>query len=810
MSDKELKEIMDRVGIVPDEGAKERARARMLASIACEGGQAQGSDESQRVVKQSVSSGSSKEGFKMKDSNAKGKTSRKKWASGVVVAVAAVAIVCIIIVQPMIDGPGFGGGSGGMDGAQLLGTAFEGPTGSFIVDITGEDTEGIKSQIESVLADNDEVSVSGSKGGVTGSLAIEIPEGKTVRWGAEYSGSPSGAGQGLITLSGGGKFVVNGGKVQLTGGGLAVVAEGSVVVNGGTVFGYGSNVSGSKNDVVSAGALDVKGDGALIAWDSGAGHTEYTSGTTEDLKAWPEGSEVWGNSGSDSGVVYSSGANAGFIKLAVEVTGPQPGSFMVTVNSGTGSGEYAEGAEVRIVAAEAPEGQHFVGWETNPEVSFTGGTSASSAEATFTMPAANVEATAVYESEVTPTVTGVTVEPASVTIGAGGEHQFSATVEGTNNPPQTVTWTVAGGGGGTSISTTGLLTVAASETDGTRLTVTAESTYDTSVSGTAIATVSVAPPPAPTVTSVTVTPATAKVNSGSTKNFSASVKGTNHPSQKVTWTVTGGGAGTSISSSGVLTVAKAEKEGVKLTVRATSTVDTTKRGTAEVTVTHIKATVSSVTVSPHTVTINAGDDQKFTDVVKGANNPSQDVKWTVNGGVSGTKIDEHGNLHIADNETATKLEVKGTSVIDSKKHDTAIVTVVHPTAKEYVLTVEHGTGGGKHKAGEAVTIKADKAPDSEHKFDKWRLVSGGGRLADADDESTVFVMPEHDATITAVYVDITAPVTPDSPATPVAPIVPEDNGGGGGFPLWIILVAAVVVVAVILVRKFSAESGTDS
>ena len=91
------------------------------------------------------------------------------------------------------------------------------------------------------------------------------------------------------------------------------------------------------------------------------------------------------------------------------------------------------------------------------------------------------------------------------------------------------------------------------------------------------------PTPAPTVSNVTVNPATVTVNRGSTQQFSASVTGTNNPSQTVTWSVTGGGAGTSISPNGLLTVGPNQSPGA-LTVRATSTFNTTRSGTAAVTV----------------------------------------------------------------------------------------------------------------------------------------------------------------------------------------------------------------------------------
>jgi uncharacterized repeat protein (TIGR02543 family) len=85
------------------------------------------------------------------------------------------------------------------------------------------------------------------------------------------------------------------------------------------------------------------------------------------------------------------------------------------------------------------------------------------------------------------------------------------------------------------------------------------------------------------VTSVTVAPNPATVQKGAKLQFTATVVVTGSVAQTVTWTVTGGIAGTSISATGELTVAAAETA-TTLTVTATSTVDATKTGTATVTV----------------------------------------------------------------------------------------------------------------------------------------------------------------------------------------------------------------------------------
>jgi|GEM_PF-1943012 len=87
------------------------------------------------------------------------------------------------------------------------------------------------------------------------------------------------------------------------------------------------------------------------------------------------------------------------------------------------------------------------------------------------------------------------------------------------------------------------------------------------------------------VTSVTVDPVTASVEKGGTKKFVATVNGDNNPSQDVTWGIEGEHVdGTSISTDGTLTVSSHETA-TSFIVTATSTVDTSKSGTAAVTVT---------------------------------------------------------------------------------------------------------------------------------------------------------------------------------------------------------------------------------
>jgi endo-1,4-beta-xylanase len=179
------------------------------------------------------------------------------------------------------------------------------------------------------------------------------------------------------------------------------------------------------------------------------------------------------------------------------------------------------------------------------------------------------------------------------------------------------------------------------------------------------------------VKSVTVSPATASVAHGGTETFTAKVEGENDPDQTVTWTVEGGAkTGTAINKEGVLTVAS-DETATKLTVKATSTVDTKKSGTAAVTVTAAKATVTGVTVSPATATVRKGLHQTFTAAVTGANNPAKTVTWSIveTGKHSGTTINSSGLLTVSASETLTTLNVKAASTVDTGKSGTAKVTV---------------------------------------------------------------------------------------------------------------------------------------
>ena len=88
----------------------------------------------------------------------------------------------------------------------------------------------------------------------------------------------------------------------------------------------------------------------------------------------------------------------------------------------------------------------------------------------------------------------------------------------------------------------------------------------------------------PEVTNVTVTPEHTEAEPGQSTRFTARVEGVEASLQGVNWLVQGSSAGTVIDSDGVLKIADNETAG-HLTVTAVSTYDSSKIGTADVTVT---------------------------------------------------------------------------------------------------------------------------------------------------------------------------------------------------------------------------------
>src|SRR5437870_431088 len=193
--------------------------------------------------------------------------------------------------------------------------------------------------------------------------------------------------------------------------------------------------------------------------------------------------------------------------------------------------------------------------------------------------------------------------------------------------------------------------------------------------------------------SVQVTPATASVQTGQTQQFTATVSGTTNTA--VTWQVSSSSASAAsigtINSSGLYTAPSTVPTGGTVTVIATSQADSTKSGTAVVTVTAPPAVV--VTVSPKTATVTTGLTQQFSASVTNTSNTA--VTWQVNnvtGGNSTTGTISGTGLFTAPTTVpaSNPVTVKATSVADNTKSDTASVTITPAPSVSVTIAPKRG------------------------------------------------------------------------------------------------------------------------
>jgi len=104
-----------------------------------------------------------------------------------------------------------------------------------------------------------------------------------------------------------------------------------------------------------------------------------------------------------------------------------------------------------------------------------------------------------------------------------------------------------------------------------------------------------------------------------------------------------------------------------------------------------ETSVRLVRVTPGLVTrfgntpLAAGADRAFTATVLGNNNPAKDVIWEVQGGVPGTTISADGILSVAPYETAERLTIVATSVVDPSKSGKQTLIVNNPCSFERVV-----------------------------------------------------------------------------------------------------------------------------
>lgn len=209
-------------------------------------------------------------------------------------------------------------------------------------------------------------------------------------------------------------------------------------------------------------------------------------------------------------------------------------------------------------------------------------------------------------------------------------------------------------------------------------------------------------PPPPPIT-VTVTPASATVSPGATKQFLDTVTGTTNTA--VTWQVNGTAGGNAtvgtITTAGLYTAPSTIPNPATVTVTAVSAANAADSGSASVTV----AQQVAVAVTPNPVSVAIFTTQQFTATVNGV--ASTAVTWQVNGvtgGSQATGFISSSGLFVAPGGvpttpngtggvTTTPVTVTAVSTANTSDAGSATVTIFPPNRNLQPGAIPFGTSG---------------------------------------------------------------------------------------------------------------------
>ena len=354
-------------------------------------------------------------------------------------------------------------------------------------------------------------------------------------------------------------------------------------------------------------------------------------------------------------------------------TGPEPTLSLVLVTPSAITLEF--GAVQQFSAAgQLSDGSNItpaVTWQsTGGSITSGGSYTAGSTAGTYRVVAVATENGMADTSTITvvappPTLSGVVLTPASVTLQAGSVQQFATVGQLSSGGTTTVTPTYTATGG--TISGSGLYT--AGSTAGTfRVIASASGFADTS----AITITPVTTPPV--LTAVILTPATVSMQTGATQQFAAigRLNDGSNTSVSVTFSATGGtisgtGLYTAGASAGSFRVIAVDQDGSGLA------------DTSAITLTVPPPTLTAVVLTPPTASLQFGQTQQFTatGLLSNGSTTSVTAAFTSTGGTVSS-----GGLYTAGN-SAGSFRVIATA---SGLADTSTITITAPTLTSLSLT----------------------------------------------------------------------------------------------------------------------------
>ncbi len=367
------------------------------------------------------------------------------------------------------------------------------------------------------------------------------------------------------------------------------------------------------------------------------------------------------------------------------------------------------------------------GGNANGTITAEGAYTAPTTPGTYTVVATSA-ADASKKARVTIIVRPVAVAilPADQTLHTTGSLALAATVTGT--PNTAVTWSVEGGDANGTITPTGVYTAPAA---GGTYTVVATSVADTSKKATTQVKVE--------AVEVKIVSETTTVDQGAVLPLMATVTGTS--TQAVNWSVEGGVANGTITSSGVYTAP--HKPGT-YTLVATSVADPSKKGSLTLTVSPVTVTIDQASPATHT----AGTVNLSATVAGTAGNKS--VTWSIDANDTGNKgANTSAGVYTAPTG-AGNFNVTATSVADPTKKATVVVKVTAVQVKATPATTMLDQG-----ASTTFTAEVTGLTGTASNAVTWS-VSGGattGTFTTAGD----YTAPAPAGTFTVVATSVTDP-----------------------------------------------------
>ena len=466
-----------------------------------------------------------------------------------------------------------------------------------------------------------------------------------------------------------------------------------------------------------------------VAVTNGNGSGNYAAGTDVTITAYdPEGGKQFTNWTGTEGLTFSNGsadtATATFTMPAnaVAVTANfddiPPTTYAVTITNGKINGGtenpvlFAADTAVTIKANDPESGKRFKAWECSGNLTFTSG-SATSAEATFTMPGNAVTVTATYEDILYP----VTVNYGSGTANYAMGSNVTIKAADPESGKQFRQWT---GADGLSFDRNKAETSFTMPANAVEVTATYDDLYAVTVSN-------------------------------------------------------GSGSGSYVAGASVVIAAGAAPDGqqfkewtgadeLSFTAGGKNTASATFTMPAKaVTVTAafepIPAVNYAATVHNGSGSGNYGEGASVTITAGEAPAGQQFKEWTGAEGLAFTSGDKNS-------ATAAFTMPAGTVEVTATYEDIPVVY--------YTVAVNNGSGSGRYTEGTGVAITASK-PEAGKRFKGWvyegelSFTSGNQTVSTA-----TFTMPPRDVTITATYADIEVYVVDDNVSNNESPGTVQD------------------------------------